>query len=52
MKDGFKTIQTNSTFTPVVTEPYEDPSLDPGFVRTTREYLKRSLIKDVEAKIR
>lgn len=24
------------------TEPYEDPSLNPGFVRTTKEFLKQS----------
>ena len=43
MKDGFKTIQ-NSTFVPPI-EPYEDPDLNPGFVRTTKDYLKQSTIK-------
>lgn len=53
MKDGFSTIQQNSSsFAAVVAEPYEDPSLEPGFVRTTKDFLRQSLIKQVEAKIR
>lgn len=39
MKDGFRT--TRQTFMNTIeTEPYEDPSLNPGFVRSTREYLR------------
>ena len=53
LKDGFKTINQTSTFTtPAINEPYEDPKLDPGFVRTTKDYLKDSLKKKVEKQIR
>ena len=53
LKDGFKTINQTSTFTsPVINEPFEDPKLDPGFVRTTKDYLKDSLKKKVEKQIR
>ena len=33
-------------------EPYEDPSLQPGFVRTTKDFLKQSHLNDVNAKIK
>ena len=36
----------------IVPEPYEDPSLDPGFVRSTKQYLKQSHIKKVQAEIK
>ena len=36
----------------MVPEPYEDPSLDPGFVRSTKQYLKQSHIKKVQAEIK
>ena len=36
----------------IVPEPYEDPSLDPGFVRSTKQYLKQSHIKKVQADIK
>lgn len=36
----------------IVPEPYEDPSLDPGFVRSTKQYLKQSHIKNVQAEIK
>ena len=29
------------------TDPYEDPALNPGFVRSTKEYLKQANQKDV-----
>ncbi len=33
-------------------EPYEDPALDPGFVRSTKEYLKQanqqSVIREIK----
>jgi len=38
MQDGFRTKQTS--FIGDMKEPYEDPNLDPGFVRSTKEYLK------------
>ena len=31
----------------IETEPYEDPSLNPGFVRSTREYLRQANQKNV-----
>ena len=36
----------------IVPEPYEDPSLDPGFVRSTKQYLKQSHIKKVQDDIK
>lgn len=36
----------------IAPEPYEDPSLDPGFVRSTKQYLKQSHIKKVQAEIK
>ena len=44
MKDGF--VGTNMSFS-IGPEPFEDPSLHPGFVRTTKEYLKQSHLKSV-----
>ena len=38
MQDGFRTKQ--NSFIADMKEPYEDPNLDPGFVRSTKEYLK------------
>ena len=41
MKDGFQQQPANGfSFRQ---EIYEDPSIDPGFVRTTKGYLKQSL---------
>ena len=51
MKDGFNTMTQNITFAAVTTEPYEDPGLNPGFVRTTKDYLKQSHINKVEQDI-
>lgn len=33
------------------TEPYEDPSLDPGFVRSTKVYLKEANLINVKREI-
>lgn len=33
-------------------DPFEDPKLDPGFVRTTKDYLKTLHIKNVENEIK
>ena len=29
-------------------EPYEDPALDPGFVRSTKEYLKQAHLYTIQ----
>ena len=43
MKEGFKTMQASSArgLAPAITEPYEDPSLEPRFVRSNKDFLKQ-----------
>lgn len=48
MKDGYAQMG-DSIY--IETEPYEDPSLNPGFVRSTKEYLKQANQKSVQREI-
>ena len=46
--DGFRSTQ--QTFH-METEPYEDPKLDPDFVRSTKSYLKEANLINVKREI-
>ena len=48
-REGFA---RNSNFLTLDTEPYADPSLDPGFVRSTKEYLRQAHQLSVQREIK
>lgn len=53
LKDGLSTINGDKSFNVSLNpEPYEDPSLVPGFVRSTKEYLKQANIYTIQRQLK
>lgn len=53
MKDGLSTINGDKSFNMSYgPDPYEDPSLVPGFVRSTKEYLKQANIYTIQRQLK
>lgn len=53
MKDGLSTINGDKSFNlSFGPDPYEDPALVPGFVRSTKEYLKQAHIFTIQKQLK